>query len=280
MLSFTFPFINSGVWLGSFSNFFFLLSHFHGISKDKKKKERAKFVWATTPWLRIKAAFVLSLIESLLLFIGARQPGQQGRQSYADCIEGLHYLGASYFLFSLKGRVRESISLAGRAMASKRRKGREERACARERESYKGSGSLWDAQASGGGEKKINHTWAVSLHIARRLFASNMKVCDSGLVHLYALMRDIPVCITYTRIYMCNACVRSSLTGSEKKKKPQEALKGFTVYHCIWPNEWWCYIHYSEEHWIINNTWWINNMGLCLILSSFDSACASVFYFF
>lgn len=41
-----------------------------------------------------------------------RQAGQQGRQSYADHIEGLHYLEASYFLFSLKGRVRESISLA------------------------------------------------------------------------------------------------------------------------------------------------------------------------
>lgn len=133
--------------------FFFFFCHiFTGSAKTKKK--RAKFVWATTPWLRIKAAFVLSLIESLLLFIGARQPGQQGRQSYADCIEGLHYLGASYFLFSLKGRVRESISLAGRVMASKRREGKEECVCARERESYKGSGSLWDAQGSGGGEKK------------------------------------------------------------------------------------------------------------------------------
>lgn len=28
-----------------------------------------------------------------------------GSQSYADCIEGLHYLEASYFLFSLKGRA-------------------------------------------------------------------------------------------------------------------------------------------------------------------------------
>lgn len=135
--------------------FFFFFCHiFTGSAKTKSQKKRAKFVWATTPWLRIKAAFVLSLIESLLLFIGARQPGQQGRQSYADCIEGLHYLGASYFLFSLKGRVRESISLAGRVMASKRREGREECVCARERESYKGSGSLWDAQGSGGGEKK------------------------------------------------------------------------------------------------------------------------------
>lgn len=247
--------------------FFFLLSHFHGISKDKnkKKKKRVKFVWATTPWLRIKAAFVLGLIESLLLFIGARQPGQQGRQSYADCIEGLHYLGASYFLFSLKGRVRESISLAGRVMVSKRREGREECVCTRERESYKGSG----------GREKINHSSIFAY--ARQLFASKMKVCDSGLVHLYTLMRDIPVCISYTCIYMCNACVCVLL--ARKKKKPQEALKGFTVYHCIWPNEWWCYIHYSEEHWIINNAWWINNMGLCLILSSFDSACASVFYF-
>lgn len=62
--------------------------------------------------MRRRLLFVLSLIESLLLFIGARQPGQQGRQSYADHIEGLHYLEASYFLFSLKGREKESISLA------------------------------------------------------------------------------------------------------------------------------------------------------------------------
>lgn len=69
-------------------------------------------MFGTTLWRGRKLLFVLSLIESLLLFIGARQPGQQGRQSYADHIEGLHYLEASYFLFSLKGRVRESISLA------------------------------------------------------------------------------------------------------------------------------------------------------------------------
>lgn len=63
-------------------------------------------------WLKRRQLFVLILIESLLLFIGARQPVQQGRQSYADHIEGLHYLEASYFLFSLEGRVKESISLA------------------------------------------------------------------------------------------------------------------------------------------------------------------------
>lgn len=65
-----------------------------------------------TLWLRRRLLFVLSLIESLLLFIGARQPGQLGRQSYADHIEGLHYLEASYFLFSPKGRARESTGLA------------------------------------------------------------------------------------------------------------------------------------------------------------------------
>lgn len=57
-------------------------------------------MFRTTLWRGRKLLFVLSLIESLLLFIGARQPGQQGRQSYADHIEGLHYLEASYFLFS------------------------------------------------------------------------------------------------------------------------------------------------------------------------------------
>lgn len=60
-----------------------------------------------TLWLRKRQLFVLSLIETLLLFIGARQPGQRGRQSYADHIVGLHYLEASHFLFSLKGRVSE-----------------------------------------------------------------------------------------------------------------------------------------------------------------------------
>jgi len=47
-----------------------------------------------------------------LLFIGARQPHQLERQSYADHIEGLHYLETSFILFPLKGRVKESISLA------------------------------------------------------------------------------------------------------------------------------------------------------------------------
>lgn len=106
-----------------FSSFLsiFPLSLRHGCSKIKKK--RAKFVWKTTLWLRKRQLFVLSLIESLLLFIGARQPGQQGRQSYADHIEGLHYLEASYFLFSLKGRVRESISLAKESDGEQRREG-------------------------------------------------------------------------------------------------------------------------------------------------------------
>lgn len=87
-----------------------------------------------------------------------------------------------------------------------------------------------------GREKNKSHLSSIFAYV-RRLFASKMKVCDSGLVHLYALMRDIPVCISYTCIYMCNACVRACLTRSGEKKKPQEALKGFTVYHCIWPNE-------------------------------------------
>lgn len=77
-----------------------------------------------------------------MLFIGARQPGQQGRQSYADHIEGLHYLEAGYFLFSLKGRVRESISLAkesdgeqkaGRAWGGGGVQGGEKSVCMRER---------------------------------------------------------------------------------------------------------------------------------------------------
>lgn len=94
-----------------------------------------------------------------MLFIGARQPGQQGRQSYADHIEGLHYLEASYFLFSLKGRPRESISLA-KESDGEQKGGREgERSteeekksvCMSEREgvSYKESASLRATRGSG-----------------------------------------------------------------------------------------------------------------------------------
>lgn len=75
--------------------------------------EEGDFVCNTTPWPR-RRCFVLSLIETLLLFIGAKQPRRRGRRSYVDPIEGLHYLEASYFLFSLKGRVSERISLARR----------------------------------------------------------------------------------------------------------------------------------------------------------------------
>lgn len=92
----------------------------------------------TTLWLWRRLLFVLSLIERLLLFIGARQPGQPGRQSYADHIEGLHYLEASSFLFSLKGRVRESISLAKESEGGKegevQRRRKKKKVCAREKE--------------------------------------------------------------------------------------------------------------------------------------------------
>lgn len=114
----------------------------------------------TTLWLWRRLLFVLSLIERLLLFIGARQPGQPGRQSYADHIEGLHYLEASSFLFSLKGRVRESISLAkesdggqkgGREGGRSTEEEEKKSVCTREKEgaSLKASASLRAARGSG-----------------------------------------------------------------------------------------------------------------------------------
>lgn len=108
--------------------------------------------------------------------------------------------------------------------------------CAHERGKVTKGVDLCGTLRGAEGERKNKSHLSSIFAYARRLLASNMKVCDSGLVHLYALMRDISVCISYTCIYMCNACVRVLLTW-KKKKKPQEALKGFTVYHCIWPNE-------------------------------------------
>lgn len=96
-----------------FSSFLFIFSlRAASWAQHKKEEKKEPTMFRATLWRGRKLLFVLSLIESLLLFIGAKQPGQQGRQSYADHIEGLHYLEASYFLFSLKERVRESISLA------------------------------------------------------------------------------------------------------------------------------------------------------------------------
>lgn len=67
----------------------------------KGKKKRTGFVWK-------KDAV-------------AQKAGQWGRQSHADHIEGIHYLEASYFLFSLKGRVRERVSLAKESDGEQRR---------------------------------------------------------------------------------------------------------------------------------------------------------------
>lgn len=105
-LSLTFPFMNFVSYLPPSFSFSFSL-YFMGQRKRQKKSTKSDFVRETTLWVCRRLFFVLSLIESLLLFIRARQPGQQGTQSYADHIEGLHYLEASYFLFSLKGSVRE-----------------------------------------------------------------------------------------------------------------------------------------------------------------------------
>lgn len=81
------------------------------------------------------------------------------------------------------------------------------------------------------GERKNKSHLSSIFAYARRLFASSMKVCDSGLVHLYTLMRDIPLCISYTCIYMCNACVRVLLAW-KKKEAPGDSkgLYGISLY--------------------------------------------------
>lgn len=43
----------------------------------------------------------------------------------------------------------------------------------------------------------------------------------------------------------------------QENVKPQEVPKGLE-FITEWTNDWWCSIHNSELHWIINNSRWIN----------------------
>lgn len=231
-----------------------------------KRKRRADFVWETTPWLRRRLLFVLSLIEGLLLFIGARQRGQQGRQSYADHIEGLHYLEASYFLFSLKGRVRESISLA------KESNGKQKGGQSTEEEGKKRV-FAWEEEKEWVTKRVFlcgrhrgagtNYTWTTAS--LRRTVA----FCQHG--EAVRFSAHVLTCTYACVSRVCVVCMLACL----QKIKPHEAPKG--LHYCMWNIDWWCYIHYSEVHWIINNIWWISNTHLYVILSSCDCACI---YFF
>lgn len=65
-----------------------------------------------------------------------------------------------------------------------------------------------------------------------------------------------------------------------KKRKPQAPpFKRLTVYHCIWPREWWCYMHNSEECWIINSTRWINNTVFRMVVRNWALTTTSPFCF-
>ena len=98
----------------------FLLFRLHG--HRKKEKE-------TTPWLQKSWDFFLSL-DSLRVFcysLGQGSEGSKGGNLMQITLKGFITYEPATFLFSLKGRVRESISLAtGRAMARKgKRRARE-----------------------------------------------------------------------------------------------------------------------------------------------------------
>lgn len=96
--------------------------------------------------------------------------------------------------------------------------------------------------------------------------ANKMKVCV--LLHLYGMY----VCAV-VRLYMDKDLHVWCVPMCFRKENAQGGSKGLTVYHCIWFNEWWSYIHYSEVQWIINNTWWISNTHLYLKSRSCDYAC-------
>lgn len=189
--------------------FIFLLSLLHRCSKIKKK--RAKFVWKTTLWLRKRQLFVLSLNESLLLFIGARQPGQQGRQSYADHIEGLHYLEASYFLFSLKGRVWESISLAKESDGEQRQGGVGEKKCVHKRMRELQNWVYLCGLLRGA---RQNYTWTASLQLHGGFLLTKWRYvfqCTCVLLRTYVGCTCVHKFMSYICIYMCNVCVYAYL---------------------------------------------------------------------
>lgn len=85
----------------------------------------------------------------------------------------------------------------------------------------------------------------------------------------------------YISIPMCSVCVCVCMPYLRvKKKKPQAPpFKRLTVYHCIWPREWWCYMHYSEQRWIINSTRWINNTVFRMVVRNWALTTAFVFCF-
>lgn len=139
-------------------------------------------------------------------------------------------------------------------------RGREKSVCMREREgaSYKESASLRATQGSGDKLHLKNSIFTS----ARWLYANTQKLCV--LMHLWS-----------ARVHLHVQCEHAA--RSRNKITPQEALKGF--YYCIWTSDWWCYMHNSELHWIINNIWWISNTRLYVILSSCDCACVCLLWF-
>lgn len=168
-----------------------------------------------------KRLLVQGLIESLFLFIGATQPDQQGKQSHAHHIEEPHYLGASHFFVILMGRARQSISLA------KEKDGNNKCKTGLQRTAGK-----W-------------YTWKVFFNCT--LVSFQQQLCGLAQADLMC------ACTSDTRACTCLMCA----CRLQEKAKPQEALKGLE-YITVWSSDWWCSIHYSELHWIINNTWWIN----------------------
>lgn len=214
-----------------FSSFLFIFSRRAASwAQHKKEGKKEPTMFRTTLWRGRKLLFVLSLIESLLLFIGARQPGQQGRQSYADHIEGLHYLEASYFLFSLKGRARESISLAkesdgeqklGRVWVGVWMRGREG-------VSYKESASL---RAPQGNRHKL-HLNSIFTTV-RWLYANTARV------HFYALVCDLHVCLGFTCVNMHSVFLHVCLHVPEKNQAPGGS-KGLIL---LYLNRWLMMLH-------------------------------------
>lgn len=204
-LSFTFPFLNFVCHLPHLFRFNFS-SLLHGHS-EKINKKGGDFVWEMTLWVRRRLLFVLSLIESLLLFIGARQPGQQGGQSYADHIEGLHYLEASYFLFSLKGTARGSISSA------KERHAREEKEEGRNTEGERGR-QRGRARREGEREAQRERVWVsvgctgtnYTCKIASLQARGGFMLTKTVRRKICVLAHIVYMC-TYMHLCLCDLCV-------------------------------------------------------------------------
>lgn len=111
------------------------------------------------------------------------------------------------------------------------------------------------------------YTWKVFLLFNCMLASFQQQLCGLVLADLMCARTSD------THASTCLMCARVL----RENDKPQEAPKGLE-FITEWTNDWWCSIHYSELHWIINNSWWINKTCIWYWTAGIIPMC--IFFFF